>query len=96
MQLPSAENQTLYCATYDESNLSGVTYGLKTVVATESMTITVNLGGDSLTYWVPNYDIPSASAYEVTIDGLEYPNWLSPYLTVSEQTDTNAKQYKTI
>ena len=45
---------------------------------------------------MPNYDIPSASAYEVTIDALEYPYWLSPYLTVSDQTDADLVQYKTI
>ena len=59
------------------------------------MTIIVNKGEDSLTYWAPNYDIPSNSAYEVTIDAFEYPSWLSPYITVSDQTDANSIQYKT-
>ena len=60
------------------------------------MTITVNQGEDSILYWVPNYNIQSTSSYDVTFDDLKYPSWLSRYLTVSDQTDENSIQYKTI
>ena len=42
LQLPSNSNQTQNCATYENTYSAGVTQGIKTIVATESMTITVN------------------------------------------------------
>ena len=44
LQLPSSSNQASNCATYADTYSAGVTQGLKTIVATEQMTITVNHG----------------------------------------------------
>ena len=95
LQLPSSSNQTQNCATYADTYSAGVTQGLKTVVATEQMTIVVNQGADSLTYWVPNYNITESDSYTVTAGTLEYPSWVTPYITVDNQMDANSIYYNT-
>ena len=45
------------------------------------MNITVNVGEESLLFWIPKYQIPSSSIYTVTTDISEYPTWLAPFLT---------------
>ena len=44
LQVPSDKNQTTFCSTYDDTkrDIYGVTKGLKTKVAKDSMTMTVN------------------------------------------------------
>ena len=53
------------------------------------MTITVNVGEDSLKYWIPQYQISSSSSYTVTSTIGDYPNWLIPYLIISDEADAD-------
>ena len=87
LQLPSEQNQPKFCVAYAETNTSNVSYGFKTVVTKDSMTITVNADENSSKYWIPRYDIPSSSSYTVTTTFGQYPDWLIPYLITSEEAD---------
>ena len=55
LQLPSDQNQSQFCVAYAATNPSSVSYGFKTIVTKDSMTITVNSDEDSLKYWIPRY-----------------------------------------
>ena len=60
------------------------------------MNITVNVGEESLKFWIPKYQITSSSDYTVTTEIGEYPTWLTPYLIKKELSDATGNQFTTI
>ena len=60
------------------------------------MNITVNVGEESLKFWIPKYQITSSSVYSVTTEIGEYPTWLTPLLIQSEESDAAGNQFTTI